>query len=152
MNTGPTIYSSGKGTSRTNPSGTAWLLLMQREEQMGICPETPWRLLQYAQLCKLVFLCAIFFTLPFIYVNGRPLFLFNIPDAKFILFGKVFWPQDFFIFGLTMVTFIVFHHFIYRGFWASFLRLGLPSDHFYGNACSEKWNMRLKGMQRSKNY
>src|SRR5215475_2450084 len=50
----------------------------------------------------------IFFSLPFIYINGRPLFLFNIPEAKFIIFGKVFWPQDFFIFGLTMITFIVF--------------------------------------------
>jgi len=51
---------------------------------------------------------ALFFALPFIYINGRPLFLFNIPNAKFIIFGKVFWPQDFFIFGLTMVTFVVF--------------------------------------------
>ncbi|GGA94721.1 cytochrome c oxidase accessory protein CcoG [Puia dinghuensis] len=50
----------------------------------------------------------LFFALPFVYVNGRPLFLFNIPSARFILFGKVFWPQDFFIFGLTMVTFIIF--------------------------------------------
>lgn len=50
----------------------------------------------------------LFFTLPWIKVNGRPLFLFNIPDAKFIIFGKIFWPQDFFIFGLTMVTFIIF--------------------------------------------
>jgi cytochrome c oxidase accessory protein FixG len=50
----------------------------------------------------------LFFTLPFIKVNGRPLLLFNIPDAKFIIFGKIFWPQDFMIFGLTMVTFIVF--------------------------------------------
>ncbi|HLZ89363.1 MAG TPA: cytochrome c oxidase accessory protein CcoG [Puia sp.] len=50
----------------------------------------------------------LFFSLPFVYVNGRPLFLFNIPNARFILFGKVFWPQDFFIFGLTMVTFIIF--------------------------------------------
>ena len=50
----------------------------------------------------------LFFTTPFIKLNGRPLFLFNIPDAKFIIFGKVFWPQDFFIFGLTMITFIVF--------------------------------------------
>ena len=50
----------------------------------------------------------LFFALPWIKVNGRPLFLFNIPDAKFIIFGKIFWPQDFFIFGLTMVTFIIF--------------------------------------------
>ncbi|HET9431576.1 MAG TPA: cytochrome c oxidase accessory protein CcoG, partial [Chitinophagaceae bacterium] len=50
----------------------------------------------------------LFFTLPFIRMNGRPLFLFNIPEAKFIIFGKVFWPQDFFIFGVGMITFIVF--------------------------------------------
>ena len=50
----------------------------------------------------------LFFFLPFVKMNGRPLFLFDIPDAKFILFGKIFWPQDFFIFGVTMITFIVF--------------------------------------------
>ena len=46
----------------------------------------------------------LFFVTPFIYVNGNPLFMFNIPKARFIIFGKVFWPQDFFIFGLTMVA------------------------------------------------
>lgn len=51
---------------------------------------------------------ALFFALPFIKVNGRPLFQFNIPEAKFIIFGKIFWPQDFFIFGVIMITFIVF--------------------------------------------
>ena len=50
----------------------------------------------------------LFFSLPFVYIQGRPLFLFNIPAARFIIFGKVFWPQDFFIFGLTMVTFVIF--------------------------------------------
>jgi cytochrome c oxidase accessory protein FixG len=54
------------------------------------------------------FFFLVFVTLPFIQMNGRPLFLFNIPQAKFILFGKVFWPQDFFIFGIIMITFIVF--------------------------------------------
>jgi cytochrome c oxidase accessory protein FixG len=49
----------------------------------------------------------LFLSLPFIKINDRPLFLFNIPEAKFIIFGNIFWPQDFFIFGLTMVTFIV---------------------------------------------
>src|SRR5688572_28809532 len=50
----------------------------------------------------------LFFTLPFIRVDGHPLFLLDVVHARFILFGKIFWPQDFFIFGLTMVTFIVF--------------------------------------------
>ncbi|MBL7744558.1 MAG: cytochrome c oxidase accessory protein CcoG [Chitinophagaceae bacterium] len=51
---------------------------------------------------------ALFFTLPFIKYHGRPLFMFNIPQAEFIIFGKIFWPQDFFIFGIMMITFIVF--------------------------------------------
>jgi cytochrome c oxidase accessory protein FixG len=51
---------------------------------------------------------AVFFTLPFIKINGHPFFLFNIIERKFILFGKVFWPQDFFLFGLAMITGIVF--------------------------------------------
>ncbi len=54
------------------------------------------------------FFFALFFTLPFIKIHNRPLFLFNITEARFIIFGKIFWPQDFFIFGLTMVTFIIF--------------------------------------------
>jgi len=50
----------------------------------------------------------LFVALPFIKVNGHPLFQLNIPEAKFIIFGKIFWPQDFFIFGVTMLTFVVF--------------------------------------------
>ena len=50
----------------------------------------------------------VFFTLPWIKYEGDPLFLLNILERKFILFGVVFWPQDFFLFGLAMLTFIVF--------------------------------------------
>ncbi|HRP18586.1 MAG TPA: 4Fe-4S binding protein [Ginsengibacter sp.] len=55
-----------------------------------------------------IFFYAIFFITPFIKVHGRPLLLFNFPEGKFILFGFVFWPQDFFIFGLIMLAAIVF--------------------------------------------
>lgn len=50
---------------------------------------------------------ALFAGIPFIYVNGQPFVQFNIPEARFIIFSKIFWPQDFFIFGLGMVTFVV---------------------------------------------
>jgi cytochrome c oxidase accessory protein FixG len=55
-----------------------------------------------------IFYLIVFFTLPFIKVNGAPLLMINILERKFILFGLIFWPQDFFIFGIAMVTFIVF--------------------------------------------
>lgn len=50
----------------------------------------------------------VFFTLPWIKVNGEPLFMLNIIERKFILFGTIFWPQDFFLFVIAMLTFIVF--------------------------------------------
>lgn len=45
---------------------------------------------------------------PFVKYDGHPVFLFNVLERKFIFFGIPFWPQDFFLFGLTMVTLIVF--------------------------------------------
>jgi cytochrome c oxidase accessory protein FixG len=50
----------------------------------------------------------VFFALPWIKVHDEPLFLFNLFERKFILFGMIFWPQDFFVFALGMLTFIVF--------------------------------------------
>lgn len=55
-----------------------------------------------------IFYLIIFFTLPLIKVNGEPLFMINVLDRKFVLFGQIFGPQDFFIFALGMLTFMVF--------------------------------------------
>jgi cytochrome c oxidase accessory protein FixG len=54
------------------------------------------------------FLLAFFFIAPFIKVHGEQLLLFNIIERKFVIFGVVFWPQDFHLFVLTMITLIVF--------------------------------------------
>ena len=54
------------------------------------------------------FYLILFFTLPFIKIGGEPIFLLNILERKFILFGKIFWPQDFFIFAIGLLTFLVF--------------------------------------------
>lgn len=45
---------------------------------------------------------------PFIKMNGNPLFLFDLVHGKFIVFGKLFLPQDFILFGLAMLTFLLF--------------------------------------------
>jgi cytochrome c oxidase accessory protein FixG len=50
----------------------------------------------------------VFFGLPFIKIHDHPVFLINVLERRFILFGQIFWPQDFFIFALGMVVFIVF--------------------------------------------
>ena len=77
-----------------------------------------------------IFYFALFFGLPFIYVNGRPLLMLNIPQAKFIIFGKVFWPQDFFIFGLTMITFVFFIILFTAAFGRLFCGWACPQTNF----------------------
>lgn len=54
------------------------------------------------------FLLAFLFAGPFITINGNPLILLNILERKFVLFGLVFWPQDFYLFFLAMLTIVVF--------------------------------------------
>ncbi len=53
-------------------------------------------------------LLAIFFAAPFIKINGNPLIMINILERKFSLLGSMFFPQDFYIFVLMMITGIVF--------------------------------------------
>ena len=53
------------------------------------------------------FLLLFLFSAPHIKINGHQLLLFNILERKFILFGQVFWPQDFFIFVLATLLFMV---------------------------------------------
>jgi cytochrome c oxidase accessory protein FixG len=55
-----------------------------------------------------IFYLILFFALPFVRVNDSPFFLFNVLERRFVFFGVTFWPQDFFIFGLGMLIFIVF--------------------------------------------
>lgn len=73
-----------------------------------IYPKKPKGRFYNARSISTFFFMLVFFTLPFIKVNGDPLFLINVIERRFILFGQVFWPHDFIIFGLGMITFIVF--------------------------------------------
>jgi cytochrome c oxidase accessory protein FixG len=53
-------------------------------------------------------LLAFLFAGPWIKIDGEPLLLLNILERKFVILGKVFWPQDFYLFGLAMITMVVF--------------------------------------------
>lgn len=77
-------------------------------KRIWVYPTKPKGKLYSARTWTSIAYLIIFFTLPFIKYKGHPFFLINIIDRRFILFGQVFWPQDFFIFGLGMVLFIVF--------------------------------------------
>jgi len=77
-------------------------------KRVWVYPKKPkGKLYNYRKLVS-VALLAIFFILPFIKVKGDPLVLFNFIERKFIIFGVMFYPQDFHLFVLSMIAFIVF--------------------------------------------
>ena len=45
---------------------------------------------------------------PFVKIAGQPLLLLDIIQRRFIIFGQVFWPQDFFLFVIGMITSVMF--------------------------------------------
>jgi cytochrome c oxidase accessory protein FixG len=76
--------------------------------RVWVYPKKPkGKLYNYRKLVS-VALMAIFIILPFIKVEGDPILLFNIIERKFIIFGVMFYPQDFHLFVLSMIAFIVF--------------------------------------------
>ena len=54
------------------------------------------------------FLLALLFSAPFIKINGEQLILLDVLARKFVFLVVVFWPQDFYLFVLALLTFIVF--------------------------------------------
>lgn len=54
------------------------------------------------------FLLALLFLGPYIKISGNPLLMFNVIERKFIIFGQIFWPQDFHIFAMGMIIIILF--------------------------------------------
>jgi cytochrome c oxidase accessory protein FixG len=53
-------------------------------------------------------LLLFFIVLPFININGEQFLMLNVLERKFILFGTMFYPKDFYLFYLITVSFIVF--------------------------------------------
>lgn len=53
-------------------------------------------------------LLTLLFAGPFIKINGLPLLMLNVVERKFVIFGVLFWPQDFFILVLAFLTLVIF--------------------------------------------
>ena len=53
-------------------------------------------------------LLAIFFISPFLKIDGNQFLLFNIIERRFNIFGFPFWPQDFYLFVLSLIIGVVF--------------------------------------------
>ncbi len=53
-------------------------------------------------------LLLVLFVLPFLKHNGEPLFMLNVLERKFLIFGMVFTPQDLHLFAIGMIAFMLF--------------------------------------------
>ena len=53
-------------------------------------------------------LLIVLFGAPHLRINGEQSILFNIIERKFVIFGKVFWPQDLYLFAIASIIGIVF--------------------------------------------
>lgn len=80
----------------------------KKGERVWIYPKKPKGRFYTARNWVTILLLAIFFGGPFIKIGGHPLLLLNFLERKFIIFGLAFWPQDFYLFLLAMITFVVF--------------------------------------------
>ncbi|WP_162052534.1 cytochrome c oxidase accessory protein CcoG [Pontibacter pamirensis] len=54
------------------------------------------------------FLLTLLLAGPFIKINGLPLLMLNVVERKFVIFGVLFWPQDFFLLVLAFLALVVF--------------------------------------------
>ncbi|MFQ6603567.1 cytochrome c oxidase accessory protein CcoG [Flavobacterium sp. C3NV] len=73
-----------------------------------IFPKKPsGKLYEYRKIVSYILL-AILIANPFIKVNGNQFMMFNVMERRFNIFGFPFWPQDFYLFVISMLVGIVF--------------------------------------------
>jgi cytochrome c oxidase accessory protein FixG len=77
-------------------------------KRLWIYPKKPSGRYYNARTLVSVVLLAILFSGPFIKINGEPLLMLNIIERKFVIFGQIFWPQDFHLFLLGTIITVLF--------------------------------------------
>jgi cytochrome c oxidase accessory protein FixG len=76
-------------------------------QRKWIFPKKPKGRLYTARTIVSWFLLAFLFGAPLLRVDGHPFMLLNVLERKFILFGMVFFPQDFYLVVLAVLTLLV---------------------------------------------
>jgi cytochrome c oxidase accessory protein FixG len=80
----------------------------EKGKRVWVFPKMPKGWFHNKRVLVTTVLLSIFFVGPFIRIHDQPFMLFNIFARKFIVFGQVFWPQDFVLLAITLITFFVF--------------------------------------------
>jgi cytochrome c oxidase accessory protein FixG len=77
-------------------------------KRVWIYPKKPKGKLYIQRWLVAIVLLAFFLVAPWVKYQGEQFLLLNVLQRKFILFGQVFWPQDFHLIVLGLITLIVF--------------------------------------------
>ncbi len=80
----------------------------KKGKRIWLFPKKPGGTIHQWRVVVTVVLLFIFFSGPFLKIGGRPFLLLNIFERKFVVFGQAFWPQDFVLLAITLITFFVF--------------------------------------------
>lgn len=80
----------------------------EKGKRIWIYAKTPSGRYHNWRIVVTVALLSILFAGPFLKINGRPFLLLNIFERKFVILGQAFWPQDFFLLAIVLLSFFIF--------------------------------------------
>lgn len=80
----------------------------EKGKRVWLYPKKPSGKFHQWRIVVTVFLLAVLFAGPFLKIGGQPFLLLNIFERKFVILGQAFWPQDFFLLAVVLITFFVF--------------------------------------------
>lgn len=82
--------------------------ISQEGNRNFLFPKKPKGYYTYRRQLVSYLLLAIFFSIPFIKIGNQPFLMLNVLERKFVIFGQIFWPEDFFIFVIAMIISVLF--------------------------------------------
>lgn len=80
----------------------------EKGKRIWLYPKKPSGRLHHWRIFVTLVLLSIFFAGPFIKISGHPLLMINVFARKFVVFGQIFWPQDFVLLAILLITLFVF--------------------------------------------
>lgn len=80
----------------------------EKGKRIWIYPKKPSGNLHTWRVVVTVVLLSLLFGGPFLKIDGQPFLLLNIFERKFVILGQAFWPQDFVLLAIVLITFFVF--------------------------------------------
>jgi len=77
-------------------------------KRIWVYPKKPKGRLHNWRIVVTTSLLTLLFSGPFLTIGGQPLLLLNFFERRFVILGHPFWPQDFILLAIMLITFFVF--------------------------------------------